>query len=308
MAEVAADMAHDGILDPARSERYVLPVYARTVDEARAPLARADSPVHDAFTEIECRTDPVANPYFTKWLSDHDSAAYAASYAAFVRGFTESSLREHLFGPGRDRRRRRRRRRRVLHPAHGSLRGRSRARPVRRLDIDRRTRPQLKGHTPWDASTQKVALITGGARGQGAAEAALFASEGATVYLTDVLVDEGAATATAIGGTFLEHDVTSPEQWAGVVDRVVADQGGVDVLVNNAGILHWATMTETELDDWNRVIAVNQTGVFLGMRAVAPPMIAARRRLDREHLVDRRHARRRRPASRTARPSGRCAG
>lgn len=100
MAEVAAEMAHDGILDPGAVERYVLPVYARTVEEARRPLACADSPVHDAFTEIECRTDAVANPYFTKWLSDHDSAAYASSYAAFVRGFTESSLREHLFGPG----------------------------------------------------------------------------------------------------------------------------------------------------------------------------------------------------------------
>ena len=75
----------------------------------------------------------------------------------------------------------------------------------------------------------KVALITGGARGQGAAEAARFASEGATVYLTDVLADEGAETAKAIGGTFIEHDVTSLEQWAAVVDRVVGDQGGVDV-------------------------------------------------------------------------------
>jgi 3alpha(or 20beta)-hydroxysteroid dehydrogenase len=120
---------------------------------------------------------------------------------------------------------------------------------------------------------QKVALITGGARGQGAAEAALFASEGATVYLTDVLVDEGKATAAAVGGTFLEHDVTSPEQWADVVDRVVGDHGGVDVLVNNAGILHWASLVETALDDWNRVVAVNQTGVFLGMQTVAPPMI-----------------------------------
>jgi 3alpha(or 20beta)-hydroxysteroid dehydrogenase len=119
---------------------------------------------------------------------------------------------------------------------------------------------------------QKVALITGGARGQGAAEAALFASEGATVYLTDVLVDEGEQTASTIGGTFLEHDVTSPEQWSGIVERVVADQGRVDVLVNNAGILLWAKMAETELDDWNRVIAVNQTGVFLGMRTVGPFM------------------------------------
>jgi 3alpha(or 20beta)-hydroxysteroid dehydrogenase len=119
----------------------------------------------------------------------------------------------------------------------------------------------------------KVALITGGARGQGAAEAARFASEGATVYLTDVLADEGAETAKAIGGTFIEHDVTSLEQWAAVVDRVVGDQGGVDVLVNNAGILHWASMGTTELDDWNRVVAVNQTGVFLGMQTVSRPMI-----------------------------------
>jgi hypothetical protein len=56
--------------------------------------------VHDAFTVIACRTDPVANPYLTKWLTDHDAAAYARAYAAFVRGFTESSLRDHLFGPG----------------------------------------------------------------------------------------------------------------------------------------------------------------------------------------------------------------
>ncbi len=100
MHDVASEMANEGLLDPGAVERYILPVYARTVDEARAPLLRADSPVHEAFTEVECRTDPVPNPYFTKWRSDHDAAAYATSYAAFVRGFTESSLREHLFGPG----------------------------------------------------------------------------------------------------------------------------------------------------------------------------------------------------------------
>jgi 3alpha(or 20beta)-hydroxysteroid dehydrogenase len=118
----------------------------------------------------------------------------------------------------------------------------------------------------------KVALITGGARGQGAAEGALFASEGATVYLTDVLADDGAKTAADIGGTFLTHDVTDPAQWQSVVERVVGDQGRLDVLVNNAGILHWAAMTETPLEVWDRVVAVNQTGVFLGMQAVAPPM------------------------------------
>jgi 3alpha(or 20beta)-hydroxysteroid dehydrogenase len=122
----------------------------------------------------------------------------------------------------------------------------------------------------------RVALVTGGARGQGAAEGRLFAAEGAAVYLTDVLTDEGAKTAADSGATFLEHDVTSPEQWEAVVARVVADHGRIDVLVNNAGILHWATMTQTPLDVWNRIIAVNQTGVLLGMQAVAGPMMAQR--------------------------------
>ena len=122
----------------------------------------------------------------------------------------------------------------------------------------------------------KVAIITGGARGQGASEGALFAAEGATVYLTDVLAETGAKTAAAIGATFLDHDVTDPAGWARVVDRVIADTGRIDVLVNNAGILHWATMTETPLEVWNRVVAVNQTGVFLGMQAVASTMKAQR--------------------------------
>jgi 3alpha(or 20beta)-hydroxysteroid dehydrogenase len=120
----------------------------------------------------------------------------------------------------------------------------------------------------------KVALITGGARGQGAAEGALFTAEGATVYLTDVLAEDGAKTASDIGATFIEHDVTSPERWDAVVGRVVADHGRVDALVNNAGILHWATMTQTDVADWDRIVAVNQTGVFLGMRTVAPHMTA----------------------------------
>ena len=120
----------------------------------------------------------------------------------------------------------------------------------------------------------RVAIITGGARGQGAAEARLFAAEGATVYLTDVLADEGAAVAAEVGGTFLEHDVTDVDQWKVVVEAALADHGRIDVLVNNAGILHWATMTETPLDVWNRIVAINQTGVFLGMQAVAPAMKA----------------------------------
>jgi 3alpha(or 20beta)-hydroxysteroid dehydrogenase len=118
----------------------------------------------------------------------------------------------------------------------------------------------------------KVAMITGGARGQGAAEGRLFASEGATVYLTDVLADEGAKTASDIGGTFLEHDVVDPAQWAAVVARVLDEHGRLDVLINNAGILRWHTMTETSLETWEQIIGVNQTGVFLGMQAAARPM------------------------------------
>jgi 3alpha(or 20beta)-hydroxysteroid dehydrogenase len=118
----------------------------------------------------------------------------------------------------------------------------------------------------------RVAIITGGARGQGAAEARLFAAEGATVYLTDVLAADGAAVAGEIGGTFVEHDVTDVDQWKVVVERALSDHGRIDVLVNNAGILHWATMTETPIDVWNRVVAINQTGVFLGMQAVASAM------------------------------------
>jgi 3alpha(or 20beta)-hydroxysteroid dehydrogenase len=113
----------------------------------------------------------------------------------------------------------------------------------------------------------KVAIITGGARGQGASEARLFTDEGATVYITDVLVDDGAKTAADIGCSFLSHDVTQPTGWQQVIDR-----GRIDVLINNAGILYWEPMTTTPLDVWERVIAVNQTGVFLGMQAVAPAM------------------------------------
>jgi 3alpha(or 20beta)-hydroxysteroid dehydrogenase len=119
----------------------------------------------------------------------------------------------------------------------------------------------------------RVAIITGGARGQGAAEAKLFAQEGAAVVVTDVLVDEGEKTAAEVGGTFVAHDVADPAQWDALVARVVADHGRLDILINNAGILRWERMLETTFESWNEVVAVNQTGVFLGMKAVAPQMI-----------------------------------
>ncbi len=119
----------------------------------------------------------------------------------------------------------------------------------------------------------KTALISGGARGQGAAEAALFAEEGANVVLTDVLDAGGERTADTIGGAFLHHDVTSEEEWAAVVARTVELHGGIDILVNNAGIYRIGSLIETTLEEYRSVIEVNQVGVFLGMRAVAPAMI-----------------------------------
>ena len=119
----------------------------------------------------------------------------------------------------------------------------------------------------------KTALISGGARGQGAVEARLFAEEGANLVLTDVLDEEGERTADIIGGTFLHHDVTSEEEWAAVVARTVELHGGIDILVNNAGIYRIGSLLETSLEEYRSVIDVNQVGVFLGMRAVAPAMI-----------------------------------
>ncbi|MDH3678538.1 MAG: SDR family oxidoreductase [Acidimicrobiia bacterium] len=127
--------------------------------------------------------------------------------------------------------------------------------------------------TSGDRLAGKVALITGGARGQGAAEAKLFGGHGATVVITDVLTEEGERTAGELGCEFLPHDVASEQQWKEVVAEITDRHGKLDVLVNNAGILHAARLVNTRTEDWDRVIAINQTGVFLGMRTVAPVMV-----------------------------------
>ncbi len=118
----------------------------------------------------------------------------------------------------------------------------------------------------------KVALITGGAGGQGAAEGRLFAQQGATVCLSDVLA-EGQAVADEIGGSFFEHDVTDAGAWEAVTTRIVAEHGRIDILVNNAGIFRLGGLTDTERELWDTTVAINQTGVFLGMQAVAPTMV-----------------------------------
>jgi 3alpha(or 20beta)-hydroxysteroid dehydrogenase len=122
----------------------------------------------------------------------------------------------------------------------------------------------------------KVALITGGARGQGEAEARLFSAEGATVVITDVLDAQGEAVAREISGTYLHHDVASESRWADVVQEVKSRHGRIDILVNNAGIYRTSQMTETSLEEFRQVIDVNQVGVFLGMKHVGKQMMEQR--------------------------------
>ena len=117
----------------------------------------------------------------------------------------------------------------------------------------------------------KVALISGGARGQGETEARLFVKEGAQVVLGDVLVDLGQKVAADIvkqGGraTFVKLDVTQEADWQRAVDTTVRTYGKLNILVNNAGIFHTEGVEATSMELWNRVIAVNQTGVWLGMK------------------------------------------
>jgi 3alpha(or 20beta)-hydroxysteroid dehydrogenase len=123
----------------------------------------------------------------------------------------------------------------------------------------------------------KVAVITGAARGQGAAAARRFVAEGARVAITDVLDDQGKRLADELGdAAFYRHlDVSSEEDWSRAVAETTEAFGEITVLVNNAGVLQFSAIAETSLADYERVIAINQTGTFLGMRAVIPSMTRA---------------------------------
>ena len=123
----------------------------------------------------------------------------------------------------------------------------------------------------------KVALISGAARGMGQAEARLFADEGAKVAVCDVIDDEGKAVAQAIGSSSLyQHlDVTDEDHWEKAVSATTEAFGKLDILINNAGIAEAAPLAEMTLDSYRRVTEVNQTGVFLGMRAAVAPMTEA---------------------------------
>ena len=123
----------------------------------------------------------------------------------------------------------------------------------------------------------KVALISGGARGMGAAEAILFTSEGAKVVIGDVLEDEGRQTEAQInesGGDclFVRLDVTNESNWQDAVATTVARFGKLDILVNNAGIFPLGTVEATSEEMWDRVMAINAKGVFLGTKHAIPEM------------------------------------
>lgn len=123
--------------------------------------------------------------------------------------------------------------------------------------------------------TGKVALVTGAARGQGAAEARLFVARGARVVLTDVLAEEGAALAESLGPAahFVRHDVTDDADWAAAVDTAVTVFGGLNVLVNNAAVYVAKPLAETDPADFDRILRINLTGAFRGIRAALAPMV-----------------------------------
>lgn len=123
----------------------------------------------------------------------------------------------------------------------------------------------------------KVALITGGSRGIGAASARALVAEGAQVVIGDVLDDLGKALAEDLGDVarYVHLDVTSPEDWAAAVETTVAEFGKLNVLFNNAGIANGSQLQRFKLDKWQQIIDVNLTGPFLGMRAAADAMISA---------------------------------
>jgi 3alpha(or 20beta)-hydroxysteroid dehydrogenase len=123
----------------------------------------------------------------------------------------------------------------------------------------------------------KVALISGGARGEGAAEARLFAREGARVVFGDILDEEGRKVEAEIRkaareAIYLHLDVTNEADWAAAVETAVSRHGKLDILVNNAGVVSWGALEDTASEEWDHVMDVNAKGVFLGTKTAIPAM------------------------------------
>jgi 3alpha(or 20beta)-hydroxysteroid dehydrogenase len=120
----------------------------------------------------------------------------------------------------------------------------------------------------------RVAIITGGARGMGSATAGRFVHEGATVFITDVLDDEGAAVAKGLGDAASYHhlDVSDENAWEELVKTITGKYDHIDVLVNNAAIYFYALIEETKSDAFRRLLDINLMGPYLGIKAVLPSM------------------------------------
>src|SRR5580698_4394221 len=120
----------------------------------------------------------------------------------------------------------------------------------------------------------KIAIVTGGSRGQGASHVRAMVREGARVAFTDVRVELGRALAAELGDAamFMQHDVSRLEDWDRIVAATEAAFGPINVLVNNAGIVFLKDIQDMTIAEYERVIAVNQTSVFLGMKAVLASM------------------------------------
>ena len=120
----------------------------------------------------------------------------------------------------------------------------------------------------------KVAIVTGGARGQGEAEARMFVAEGAHVYIADILKEEGEKLAAELGraATYVDLDISEENDWERALDQILRRDGRVDVLVNNAAMTLIRSAAETTPAEFRRVCEVNQFGIHLGMRAVYGPM------------------------------------
>ncbi|NUU22799.1 MAG: glucose 1-dehydrogenase [Streptomycetaceae bacterium] len=123
----------------------------------------------------------------------------------------------------------------------------------------------------------KVALVTGSAQGQGAAEARLFAECGASVVIADVQAAQGAALAHELGDNtaFVELDVSDERAWAAAVEQTTRRFGGLDILVNNAAAMRLVALEDETADGFRRILDINLLGAFLGIRAVTPAMRAA---------------------------------
>jgi 3alpha(or 20beta)-hydroxysteroid dehydrogenase len=120
----------------------------------------------------------------------------------------------------------------------------------------------------------KIAIVTGAARGTGAMTARRFVDNGARVVIADLLEDEGRAVAAELGDHVMFHrlDITDEASWQTLVAAVLARHGRVDILVNNAAVLHIGSIEHTSLADFRRLLDINTVGAFAGIRAVIGPM------------------------------------